>query len=253
MNIKALIVDDERLARNRLRRLLTELDVTVVAEGVDGIEAVKLAQSHAADIMFLDINMPRMNGLEAAKKINEQIDQPPSVIFCTAYDEFALQAFETNASAYLLKPANSEELAKVIKRAGQISRLQANRNAENANYSGTNVNSISRSAALVISQQNVTESIPLRDILFFHSIDKHVFAFIKQRGEVLVDYTLKNLQSEFADQLVRTHRSSLVNKDYLVKLKKDDEGFACLVMRDTEQTIPVSRRYYAAVKKCFVT
>lgn len=250
MNIKALIVDDERLARNRLRRLLTELDVEVVDEGVDGIEAVNLAASHAADILFLDINMPRMNGLEAAKKINEQMEQPPSIVFCTAYDEFALQAFETNASAYLLKPANTDDLAKVIERAGQISRLQANRNSS----FGDSVADVSNApATLVISHHGGTESVPLMDILYFRSIDKHVFAFIKNRGEVLVDYTLKDLQLDFANELVRTHRSSLVNRHYLVKLKKDDAGFACLVLKGIEQTIPVSRRHYSAVKKCFVS
>jgi two-component system response regulator AlgR len=251
MKIKAIIIDDERLARNRLRRLLAEMDVEVVAEGVDGTEAVKLAQSQAVDILFLDINMPHMNGLEAAREINRQMERPPSIIYCTAYDEYALEAFATNASAYVLKPANKDDLAEVIKQASRVSRLQANSNtlgAENP-VTGTDL----AEPSLILARQGGAESVPLANILFFRSIDKHVFAFIKQRGEVLVDYTLKELQSEFNDHMVRTHRCALVNKRFLLKLDKDDQGGACLTLRDTGQTIPVSRRHYSSVKKCFRT
>lgn len=243
MTISALIVDDERLARNRLRRLLEQQEVEIVGEGQNGEHALALVRNHAADIIFLDINMPVMNGLEAAACIAKEIAQPPSVVFCTAYDEYALDAFATNASAYLLKPVSSEDLSRVIIQAGKISRLQA---AQAAAETG-----IIPSALLKISNRGKVENIPLSEIAYFKSLDKHVFAFIRERGEVLVDYTLKELQAIFPHSLVRTHRSSLAVISNLRKLDRDGQGGAMVYVAFADAALPVSRRHFAEVRACF--
>jgi DNA-binding LytR/AlgR family response regulator len=104
---------------------------------------------------------------------------------------------------------------------------------------------------LLISNHDSAESVAIENIVYFRSIDKHVFAYINERGEILVDYTLKELESLFSKRVVRTHRSALVNIDYLLKLQRDTSGGAYLELRDTQETIPVSRRHFAAIKKCF--
>ena len=117
MNVRALVVDDERLARNRLKRLLADLQVDVVAEGQDGNQAVELVNTGEIDIVFMDINMPNLNGLEAARLISETMSEPPAIVFCTAYDEYAVKAFDTSAVAYLLKPINTADLQRVLEQA----------------------------------------------------------------------------------------------------------------------------------------
>ena len=242
MTLTALIVDDERLARNRLRRLLDNAGVEVVGEAVDGVEAVALADSTPADLLFIDINMPRKNGLQAAAEIAESIEQPPAIVFCTAYDEFALRAFETNASAYLLKPVNEMDLSRAIDRAGHLNRVQldllARQGAEEAHE-------------IVLRGNGTMEVLPLKDVLFFRSIDKHVYAYVKDRGENLIDFTLKELQAAFADELVRTHRAFLANKRHLARLLRPESGSAQVEVNHYQDCLPVSRRHLTEVKKCF--
>src|SRR5688572_12373471 len=112
--MKILIVDDEAPARDRLKRLIEEIDGCEYAgEAATGQEAIALAQKHAPDVILLDIRMPGMDGLEAAKHLS-RLDQPPAVIFTTAYDEYALSAFDAQAIGYLLKPVRKEKLAETL-------------------------------------------------------------------------------------------------------------------------------------------
>jgi len=122
--MRVLVCDDEQLARGRVKRLAEEIDgVTVVAEAADGREAVSEAQRTQAEVVLLDIRMPDMDGLEAASHLLN-IERPPAVIFCTAFDEHALQAFKVHAVDYLLKPVNREDLSAALERAGSINRVQ---------------------------------------------------------------------------------------------------------------------------------
>lgn len=227
-----------------MRRLLDMQNVEVVGEGENGEQAVRLAKSMNAEMLFLDINMPVQNGLEAAAQIAAEVPQPPTIVFCTAYDEYALEAFKTNASAYLLKPVNATDLAEVIERSGRLTRLQANQ-ADSASAA------LARQPVLAIVSQHGIENIELAKISHFRSIDKHVFANILGRGEVLVDYTLKELQSMFNSSLIRTHRSALANISYLTKVQRSADGTMLVGLRDVDVPLPVSRRHLAAVKKCF--
>src|SRR5215469_14887678 len=124
VRLKVLVVDDEPPARERLKSLLAEIaDVQVVGEAVSGAEALSSTHDLAPDIVLLDVRMPGMDGLEAARHLN-MLEQPPAVIFTTAYDEYAMEAFDAHAMGYLLKPVRKEQLAASLARAGRLTRAQ---------------------------------------------------------------------------------------------------------------------------------
>src|SRR5215471_16605553 len=124
LRLKVLIVDDEPPARERLRALLAEIgEVEVVGEGATGAEALGHTHDLAPDVVLLDVRMPGMDGLEAARHLNV-LDEPPAVIFTTAYDQYAVEAFEAHAVGYLLKPVRKEQLATALSRAGRLTRAQ---------------------------------------------------------------------------------------------------------------------------------
>ena len=120
--LKVLIVDDEPPARERLRALLTEIgEAEVIGEAATGAEALSHTHDLAPDVVLLDVRMPGMSGLEAARHLNV-LDEPPAVIFTTAYDQYAVEAFEAHAVGYLLKPVRKEQLAAALARAGRLTR-----------------------------------------------------------------------------------------------------------------------------------
>ncbi len=245
MKINAAIVDDERMARMRLRRLLTNLDVNIMAEGCDGLDALSLVNDNDIDILFIDINMPKLNGLEAVKKISQMGDAAPAIVFCTAYDEHAVEAFSTIASAYLLKPFTQEQLAQAIDKASMVSRLQ--------------INSIKGSESeienIVLGNTGARQLAKWDDILFFYSENKFVFARLSDGQSTLIDKTLKQLEDQLGDAVVRVHRATLVNKSKMCKIFKDDTGLLKIQLESAEkrpEIVIVSRRHAATVKKCFI-
>ena len=131
VKIRTIIVDDEPLARSRLLRLLAPQSVVdVIAEAVNGQEAVNLVKQLKPDLVFLDIQMPIKTGLQAAQEISQLQQQKPAIVFCTAYDQYAVEAFKTQAVAYLLKPVSTEDLQEAITKATQVSQLQLAQFAE---------------------------------------------------------------------------------------------------------------------------
>ena len=241
MDISAIVIDDEPLARQRLSRLLGDLGVQVIATGDDGREAVALNARHQADIVFLDINMPIKNGLVAAQEIVSTNEQPPAIIFCTAYDEYALEAFNTDATAYILKPVNRDSLLEAINKAQRVNKVQVESWLAQQE---TNVN-------LVIKRGSVTESISSDQFVYFYVNDKHVYTKLIDHPEMLVDYTLKEIESLLGDQVIRIHRSCLVNKIYVEKMTRGDSSSTQLKLRHTDKEFDVSRRHLSEVKKCF--
>lgn len=241
MKITALVVDDELLARNRLKRMLSELDVDVLAEGSDGSQAIELLDRCAVDMLFIDINMPVKDGLTAADEIMHTVERPPSIVFCTAYDEYAIQAFKANATAYLLKPVTREDLADVIKRATRVNRMQLKEIVAQTDSSAT----------LSIGVDQSIESVDIDKIVYFRSIDKHVFSLLVNRGEIMVDFTLKELEARFGESFVRCHRNALLNRTYLNKLSRNDDGKSVVEMKNSDLEFQVSRRHLSQVKKCF--
>lgn len=248
--LKSIVVDDEPLARSRLKRQLEQLNVTVVAEGETGLDALELLSIHPVDIIFLDISMPRMTGLEAAEQIAKNHTRPPSIVFCTAFDEHAIDAFKSNASAYLLKPVSTSDLQDVLQRAGTVNQLQLTR-LQQKQPTLVEPQVDDASSRLVISTQGNIENIELGKIAYFRSVDKHVFAYIYGRGETLVDYTLTQLQDSYPQALIRTHRSTLAVRANLQKLQRTAPGQVAIFLKGVDQPLPVSRRHVKQVKQCF--
>lgn len=239
MSYRVLLVDDEPLARERLKRLLLEHDdFTCAGEAANGDAALSWLRLHEADLVLLDIQMPGRSGLEIAAAI-QQLPRSPLVVFCTAYDEHALQAFAVKAIDYLLKPVRREELSRALQRAAEwLARHQAE------------AVSLSSGCRTHLSARTHTglQLIPLDDVFFFYADQKYVTVHHTQ-GETLIDDSLKQLEDEFSAQFVRVHRSALVARQRIERLEAQDEGGHRVYLRGLPQGVPVSRRHLADVKR----
>lgn len=241
MSVNAAVVDDEPLARARLKRLLTMQGVNVVAEGENGYEALEIASRSDVDVMFLDINMPQKNGLDAAREMNDLVAQPPALIFCTAYDHFAVEAFKTNAVAYLLKPFETKDLEAALDKAASLSRLQVAKLIELQ----------SGNASLPMMIAGVLENVPTSKVVYFQSVDKHVYAVLESGIENLVDMTLKEIEEKYDRYFVRVNRSVVVNRIQALRLVRSN-GASKLEIKHNNIQFSISRRRLSEVKECFV-
>ena len=234
-----LIADDEPLARERIRRLVEALpDYRICGEAGDGHEVLTRVAEHDPDVVLLDIRMPGMDGMEAAEKLNT-LDSPPAIIFCTAYDHYAINAFEVQAVAYLLKPVRREALADALARAGRVNRvqLQALRSRE-AEVNGQ----------LAVKTHRGTELIDLGQVFYCEADQKYV-TIHHSRGETVTDHTLKELEQCFPDQLLRIHRHTLVGARYLRGLTRNGDGHWFANLRELDSSLPVSRRHASSVRE----
>ena len=239
--LKILVVDDEPPARDRLVHLLAELaGYEVVGQGGSGLEALELVTTLAPDVVLLDIRMPGMSGIEAARHLLT-MPEPPAVIFTTAYDEYALEAFDSQAVGYLLKPVRRQRLERALAQAARISRGQLQQLATGELLE-------SRRQNISVRIRDEFRLIPVRDILFFRAEQKYV-TVCHRSGQDLIDESLKALGEEFEDDFVRVHRSYLVAVNCIKSLEKDGEGRPVLRVHDRDDLIPVSRRQLAELKR----
>ena len=242
--MRVLVCDDEKLARDRLARLTEAVaDTEVVAEAGNGREAVALAQSTRPDVVLLDIRMPDMDGIEAAQHMLK-LEYPPAVIFCTAYDEHALQAFKVQAVDYLLKPVSREELAAALGRVKSLtrSRLAALEQEVHADGEPGQRRHISARTHRGI------ELVPVDDIRYFLADQKYV-TVKHPGGEVLIDDTLKELEDEFGARFVRIHRNALVAVAWLEGMELANAGHYQVRLKGVEEKLVVSRRHVAGLRK----
>lgn len=244
IKIKVMIVDDEPLARSRMQRLLSAVSsVEVIGTASNGVEAVSMAKSLELDLIFMDIQMPKMTGIDAAREIVSQSEnEPPAIIFCTAYDQYAIQAFQVNATAYLLKPVSQNELDKVIEQAAQLNHFQLTAIQEES----------LENTSLPVKQGEVIERLPFDEIFYFRAEGKYIVAGLGGEKEILVDYTLKELEERCVEYFVRVHRNTLVNKSKLLKLNRDDPKLDYVELTEPGMKFVVSRRMLSLTKQCFV-
>jgi len=241
--LKVLVVDDEPLARDRLKRMLEpETDYQVVAEAGNGEQAIEQATQHAPDIILMDIRMPGVDGLQAAQQLAQQ-DNPSAIIFCTAYDEYAINAFDVQAVGYVLKPVRRATLMEALGRAQRISRLQLQAlTSEQADAEEPQVR-----AHLSVTTPAGLELLPLDEITHFRADHKYVMAFCNGRERV-VDESLKALEQEFEPRFLRIHRNCLVAVAHLESIQRTKTGQSQVHLRGVGEALTVSRRHLAEVK-----
>ena len=239
--LQAAIVDDEPLARARLKRMLGAANVDVVVEGENGQQAIDIVRRHKLDLLVIDINMPMLGGMEAVHKIEDEIDTPPAIVFCTAYENYAVEAFKTDAVAYLLKPFSQAELEQAL------ARVKKEKLARSINQDFE----IEPVVELIMHYAGHLQKVNSVDIAYFHSHDKAVYAVMKNSDEVLIDKTLKELDDLLKSNFVRLHRAYLAQVSELQALVKTEQGNA-VNLRSFDRQLPISRRHLKEVKQCFV-
>ena len=243
--MKVLIVDDEQPARDRLRQILADEDgYDVVGEAGNGIEALDVAGRVSPDIVLLDIRMPGMDGIETAHHLNS-MDTPPAVVFTTAYDEYAIDAFEARAIGYVLKPVRRSRLTGALEQATRLV--------------GSTLSAAAAEANLDMQRRHVCahahgelKLIPVDEITSFIADQKYV-SVDHDNGHDLIDDSLKSLEAEFGDRFVRIHRSALIAVSRIDRIERNAEGKSRVVLRDHSQVedkqLIISRRHVAEVKR----
>ncbi|MDR2709775.1 MAG: LytTR family DNA-binding domain-containing protein [Burkholderiales bacterium] len=255
--LKILVVDDEAPARRRLRDLLDDckqaLPLTVVGEVENGREALHWAQISEVDLLLTDIQMPDMNGIELAQHLL-RMKQPPRVIFVTAFNEYAVRAFELNAVDYLMKPVRIDRLLIALRKVPALEPISETQLAE--------LSTGARRFLPVVGRTRI-ELVPIDEVIYFKAELKYVTIKTRER-EFILEESLIKLEQEFAPDFVRIHRSYLVAKRAIKSLMRivadkhgadaadadgdhEDEGWK-VELQDVPELLPVSRRQRGALQ-----
>jgi two-component system, LytTR family, response regulator len=242
--IRVLVVDDESPARNRLKRKLASFaDLEVVGEASHGREALEKISELRPDVLFLDIEMPELDGLGVAASLPEPA---PLVVFVTAYDEFALKAFETSALDYLVKPVTSVRLAQTVERLrSRLADARPNLEKILERFSATKAPSrvaIRSGAKYVVVEPALVSAVLARD---------HYVAVLADGKEYLLEDSLENVARRFRGvEWLRVHRSAILNVEFLQELQHEGDRKYLAVLKDPARTkVPISRERLAEVKK----
>lgn len=240
--MEILIVDDEPLARQRLARMIEKLeDHHLVGEAEDAESALAAIDEHDPDVVLLDVRMPGRDGLALAHDISA-LECPPAIIFCTAFDQYALDAFGTAAVGYLLKPIKAEQLQDALTKAQKLNKVQLARM-----QTPPADNKSSRTHISAKTRRGI-ELIPLEDVRYFVADHKYVTVY-HRNGEHLLDETLKELEEEFAPRFVRIHRNALVSVKHIEAIERATQGQHQIRLADTDQRPIISRRHVSSVKE----
>jgi two-component system response regulator AlgR len=238
VKLRAMIVDDEEPARARLAALLDELQqVEVVGSARSAQEALRLLPELDPDVLYLDVRMPGMTGVELARHL-ATLDDPPAIIFTTAYDEHAMAAFDAQAVGYLLKPVRSEKLAAATERARALTQRQLGALGTAAR------------THLAVRQREGIKLLRVEDVICLIAEQKYT-TVRHAHGEDLIDDSLRALESEFGNRFLRIHRSALVNRDFIEAIERAADGQYQIRLRGREERMVVSRRLVSELKTHF--
>ena len=245
----AIIIDDEPLALKRLQRLLKKYnEIEIVAEASDGKHGLELIERHKPGLIFLDVEMPVMNGFEMLGKLKHQ----PKVIFTTAFEDYAIKAFEENSIDYLLKPIESERLDKAIEKLKRF-------NGSDTLTEPAQIHTLLK--ALGTKKEN--KSIPVRigdkillikseQIIYFEAKEKFVYIVTEEGREYLTDFTLTSLEEKLTFPFLRVHRAFIINCDKIKELYRGFNSSFTIVMKDSKGTkISTGRSYLDSIKHLF--
>jgi len=240
---KVIIIDDESLARSIVKEYLQKYpELQLAEECADGFEGLKAIQQHEPDLVFLDVQMPKINGFEML----ELVDNPPSVIFTTAFDEYAIKAFEANAVDYLLKPFSQERFDKAISKW----RDQKNDATEKATQGilESASQSPSQRHRIVVRNGSKIKIISVHDVFYLEAADDYV-KIHTQEGYYLKNKTMNHFEQTLDTNLfVRSHRSYIVNVQQITRIDPYEKDGHVAVLRSGAK-VPVSRNGYGKLKE----
>lgn len=241
--MKILIVDDEAVARQRLRALLEEIapDHVIAGEAGDGGEALRMIAKSAPDVVLMDVQMPRLDGLSAAREI-ARLAQPPAVVFITAYDEFAVDAFEICAVDYLLKPVRPQRLDAALQKARRFTELVWRK----LDAALPPERRPARSHLCLYSHGEL-RLVPVAEVVYFRADSKYT-TVRTPTDEALLEESLVMLEQEFGGSFMRIHRNALVATARVVGLAKLPDGGMGARLRDVPECLEISRRHLPAVR-----
>ena len=239
--IKVIIIDDEPLARSLVREYLENYnDIEIVAECGDGFDGVKAISTHKPDLLFLDIQMPKINGFEML----ELLDEKPSVIFTTAFDEYAIKAFDINAIDYLLKPFNKERFDKALNRWRDA---RPNPEEKTAALVETLAESENQPQRIVIKLNNKIKIIPFNEIIYLEAAEDYVFVHTTE-GRYMKHKTMIFFENALdKNQFVRCHRSYIVDVQQITRLEIYEKDSHVAILKNGAK-VPVSKSGYSRLK-----
>ena len=253
--LRVFIADDEAPARARLKELLGDLrgavGTAIAGEAANGLEVIERLPASSAQVLLLDIQMPGMGGIELARHL-AGLENAPAIIFVTAHDRHAVEAFELNALDYLMKPVRAERLAAALKKAaaaGPVPRERLEKAGEQSNAGAREFFSV--------AERNRILLVPVADVLFLKAELKYV-TLRTRAGEHLIEEPLVAIEREFSERFIRVHRNCLVARAAIRGFERSsgagggaeggDEPHWSVVLEGVSEQLPVSRRQWPAVK-----
>lgn len=248
MKLKALIIDDEEPARQELRYILEEIaGIEIVGEGENAKDALKLLAATECSVVFLDIQMPGMSGIELGEVL-KSLKKPPAVIFVTAYEEYALQAFEVDAVDYILKPFESSRIEQAIKKVLSMQKGDGGENKKPEEELSVPAVSLER---IPLEYKGRTLLLAQDDIAYIYTQNEAVYVRTIDDKEYLARFTLKDLEQRLSsDKFFRTHRCYIVNLSRIKEITPYFSGTYTVTLDDKQKTeIPVSRNQARKLKK----
>jgi two-component system response regulator AlgR len=243
--LRVFIADDEPLARSRMRELIADLadevPCEIVGEAQNGFETLERLPGSRVQVLLLDIQMPGMGGVELARHLCA-LEDAPAIVFVTAHDRHAVEAFELNALDYLLKPVRAARLATALSKAREASAPAREALALAATAARVHISVVERNRILLV---------PLRDVVYFRAELKYVTMRTRER-EHLIEESLVSLEREFADRFVRLHRNCLVARDAIRGFERgsasEEEPHWQVVLEGLDERLPVSRRQWSSLR-----
>ncbi|WP_113638821.1 LytR/AlgR family response regulator transcription factor [Nubsella zeaxanthinifaciens] len=225
MTWKTIIIEDEQLARQRLKRLLNNYsEIEIIGEAENGQLGLQLIESLRPDLIFLDIEMPVLNGFEMLAKLKENL---PKIVFTTAYDQYAIKAFEEGSIDYLLKPIELERLDKTILKLKQSNLAKPAIAIEDLLQK---IKGKTNLKTLTVKLGDRILLIKLEDIIHAQAEDKYVFLHTADGKKHLTDYTLSNLEEKLPEDFLRIHRSDIINTNHITEIRRGFNGALIFVM-----------------------
>lgn len=247
---KAVLVDDEPAARRLLRTLLAEHEawIEIIGEAASGAEAVALINESRPDVVFLDIQLQDLTGFEVIEKLSFV----PNIIFITAYEQYAIQAFESFSVDYLLKPVRTERLAQSLQKLRQFGKRSFVPDRNKLNEMSRQWGALRKPTAFPVKTGDKIILLRFENISHFEAADKYVFVFTTEGQKYLLDQTLTVLEEKLPENFIRVQKSFILNRDKVAEIHKHFNGRFIIVLHDKKATrITTGQTYAEKIKETF--